>query len=176
MAYCKDCLHIVVCPFKRYRVEKDRMEKRCSFFKDHSRFVELPVKPGEKVFYFDTAGRIYESTVTQLVYGATGFLIDSDVMFNSNLIGARFFLTREAAEQALKQRQIMNKEQKYAICRPYDGITLNTEVEFLLDQNGDVMLFDSESAAWEYFKPIGITEEELNAIKVVEYKERENSD
>jgi hypothetical protein len=31
-----------VCPFKRYRVEKDRMEKRCSFFKDRSRFVELP--------------------------------------------------------------------------------------------------------------------------------------
>ena len=24
---------------------------------------------------------------------------------------------------------------KYAICRPYDGITLNTEVEFLLDHN-----------------------------------------
>ena len=67
----------------------------------------------------------------------------------------------------------VNNEQrtKYAICRPYDGITLNTEVEFLLDHNGDVMLFDSESAAWEYFKPIGITEEEPNAIKVVEYKE-----
>lgn len=71
----------------------------------------------------------------------------------------------------------VNNEQrtKYAICRPYDGITLNTEVEFLLDHNGDVMLFDSESAAWEYFKPIGITEEEPNAIKVVEYKERENN-
>ena len=71
----------------------------------------------------------------------------------------------------------VNNEQrtKYAICRPYDGITLNTEVEFLLDHNGDVMLFDSESAAWEYFKPIGIAEEEPNAIKVVEYKECENN-
>ena len=62
---------------------------------------------------------------------------------------------------------------KYAICRPYDGITLNTEVEFLLDHNGAVMLFDSEGAAWEYLKPFGITEEEPNAIKVVEYKERD---
>lgn len=41
MASCKDCVHVEVCPFKRYRVEKDRMEKRCSFFKDRSRFVEL---------------------------------------------------------------------------------------------------------------------------------------
>ena len=72
---------------------------------DSSRFVELPIKPGEKIFYYDTAGRIYESTVTQLVYGATGFLIDSDVMFNSNLIGERFFLTRESAEQSLKERE-----------------------------------------------------------------------
>ena len=62
---------------------------------------------------------------------------------------------------------------KYAICRPYDGITLNTEVEFLLDHNGVVMLFDSEGAAWEYLKPFGITEEETDAIKVVEYVENE---
>ncbi|GEM_PF-4400753 len=41
MATCKDCLHVEVCLFKRYRVEKDRMEKRCSFFKDRSRFVDM---------------------------------------------------------------------------------------------------------------------------------------
>ena len=113
MASCKDCVHAEVCRFKdlpaplsdSYIRESECIEKRCGDFKDRSRFVELPVKLGEKVFYFDTAGRIYESTVTQLVYGATGFLVDSDVMFNSNLIGKRFFLTREAAEQALKERE-----------------------------------------------------------------------
>ena len=78
--------------------------------------------------------------------------------------------------QTIIEAEVNNEQRtKYAICRPYDGITLNTEVEFLLDHNGDVMLFDSESAAWEYFKPIGITEEEPNAIKVVEYKERESN-
>ena len=114
MASCKDCVHADMCKYKdlpaplsdSYIRESECREKRCGDFKDRSRFVELPVKPGEKVFYFDTAGRIYESTVTQLVYGATGFLIDSDVMFNSNLIGERFFLTREAAEQALKEHEI----------------------------------------------------------------------
>ena len=99
---CKDCIHYEeVCEYNNAALD----DKPCAAFKDRSRFVELPVKPGEKVFYFDTAGRIYESTVTQLVYGATGFLIDSDVMFNSNLIGERFFLTREEAERALKERE-----------------------------------------------------------------------
>ena len=115
MASCKDCVHVEVCSEKNLHVvvgmnitprfKYKPIEQECDHFQDRSRFVELPIKPGEKVFYFDTAGRIYESTVTQLVYGATGFLIDSDVMFNSNLIGARFFLTREAAEQALKERE-----------------------------------------------------------------------
>ena len=104
MTNCKECIHYAVCA-DFYDDEIERTAP-CYFFKYRSRFVELPVKPGEKVFYFDTAGRIYESTVTQLVYGATGFLIDSDVMFNSNLIGERFFLTREAAERAFKEHEI----------------------------------------------------------------------
>lgn len=118
MATCKDCVHAEVC--KEYVVglaavrgvalNMDDLEAvlqcdDCANFKDRSRFVELPVKPGEKVFYFDTTGRIYESTVTQLIYDATGFLIDSDVMFDSNLIGERFFLTRKEAEQALRERE-----------------------------------------------------------------------
>lgn len=114
MASCKDCIHDKVCSeyfsaFWGHTANKhsdliNADTKDCPYFKGRSRFVELPIKPGEKIFYFDTAGHIYESTVTQLVYGASGFLIDSDVMFNSNLIGERFFLTREAAEQALKER------------------------------------------------------------------------
>lgn len=83
----------------------NQTDNECEHFIDRSRFVELPVKLGEKVFYFDTAGRIYESTASQVIYGSTGFLIDSDVMFNSNLIGKRFFLTREEADQALKERE-----------------------------------------------------------------------
>ena len=108
MPKCIDCIHYEICLI-RYELSDDESEVvsvlECEHFKGSSRFVELPVKPGGKVFYFDTAGHIYESTVTQLVYGATGFLIDSDVMFNSNLIGERFFLTREEAEQALKERE-----------------------------------------------------------------------
>ena len=122
---CKDCIHQELCAdyvsslaevqnadieyisqwLDEIEGKKNQTDNECEHFADRSRFVELPIKLGEKIFYFDTAGRIYESTVTQLIYGATGFLIDSDVMFNSNLIGNRFFLTREEAEQALKERE-----------------------------------------------------------------------
>ena len=101
---CKDCLHYKLCGVFGYVSPV----KFCGFYTDRSRFVELPIKPGEKIYYFDTAGRIYKSTVNRLVYAATGFLIDSDVMFNSNLIGARFFLTREEAERALKLKEREN--------------------------------------------------------------------
>ena len=91
MATCKNCLHGDVC----FTV-LDSMQ--CQYFKDRSRFVELPCKVGEKIFYFDTKGRIHDSTVTQLIYGASGFLI------GGYQIGKTVFLTREAAEQALKER------------------------------------------------------------------------
>ena len=71
----------------------------CDHFQDRSRFVELPCKVGEKIFYFDTKGRIHDSTVTQLIYGASGFLI------GGYQIGKTVFLTREAAEQSLKERE-----------------------------------------------------------------------
>ena len=105
MTTCKDCVHVDMCE-KYEEISSLIKGGKCSLFKDRSRFVKLPIKPGEKIYYFDTAGRIYKSTVNRLVYTATGFLIDSDVMFNSNLIGERFFLTREAAEQALKEHEI----------------------------------------------------------------------
>lgn len=118
MPKCRDCLYWEVCSeyqraFWGYKARLrspivNASADSCIFYKDHSNWVRLPVKPGGKIFYFDTAGRIYESTVTQLVYGASGFLIDSDVMFNSNLIGERFFLSREATERALKERGLID--------------------------------------------------------------------
>lgn len=103
MAKCKDCIHFDVCA-DFYDDEIERTAP-CSFFKNRSRFVELPCNLGDEVFYFDTAGRIYTSKITQFIYGSTGLLLDSDVMFNSNLVGKRFFFSREAAEQALKERE-----------------------------------------------------------------------
>ena len=66
-----------------------------------------------------------------------------------------------------------SKKTKYAICRPFDGITLNSEVEFATDDDGNVYLFDSEESAWGFLKRFDIPEEELDIIRVVEYKQEE---
>lgn len=118
MATCKDCLHVDVCcsylsaaynkcklATPDFKLLKNIQCDECQHFKDRSRFVELPCNLGDEVFYFDTAGRIYTSKITQFIHGSTGLLLDSDVMFNSNLVGKRFFFSREAAEQALKERE-----------------------------------------------------------------------
>ena len=119
MSTCKDCVHYYICPASicancyglcdecgvcseyggrvKYEI--------CEDFKDRSKFIELPCKLGDKVFYFDTAGRIYKQTIFQFIYGGTGLKLDSDVMFDSELIGKRFFLSREEAEKALKERE-----------------------------------------------------------------------
>lgn len=117
MAKCKDCLYVEVCreyvmglatargvELDATEIEQVLVSDDCDNFKDRSRFVELPCNLGDEVFYFDTAGRIYTSKITQFIHGSTGLLLDSDVMFNSNLVGKRFFFSREAAEQALKER------------------------------------------------------------------------
>jgi len=114
MATCKDCIHWKACKALQHTWEKIEgthyplIAEKCKIFKDRSKFIELPCKLGDKVFYFDTAGRIYEQTIFQFIYGGTGLKLDSDVMFDSELIGKRFFLRREEAEQALKREEREN--------------------------------------------------------------------
>ena len=109
MSTCKDCFHYEPCKAMAYAWRKIEgthyplIAEKCKIFKDRSKFIELPCKLGDKVFYFDTAGRIYEQTIFQFIYGGTGLKLDSGVMFDSELIGKRFFLSRKEAEQALKE-------------------------------------------------------------------------
>ena len=113
MVTCKDCVHVEVCKFKdlpaplsdSYIRESECIEKRCGDFKDRSRFVELPCKLGDTVYYFNSAGEIYSQKVSGFIVNFVGILVDSDVMFDSHLMGDRFFSTREEAEAALKERE-----------------------------------------------------------------------
>ena len=123
MASCKECVHFEVCTnfanmiLDAFNVSEDDAQcllKKCTGdatvcndFADRSRFVELPCLPGDKVFYFDTDERIYVQTVESLIYGLTktGFVINSEVDFISDLLGERFFLSYEEAERALKERE-----------------------------------------------------------------------
>ena len=127
---CKDCIHCEACErmisdtSKMFKVLLSEILKMncdikydstnilsgaeiCQCFQDRARFVELPCLPGDKVFYFDTDERIYVQTVESLIYGLTktGFVINSEVDFISDLLGERFFLSYEEAERALKERE-----------------------------------------------------------------------
>ena len=117
---CKDCIHYEAChdmyyeehATRHFDPEKHNAEKECGYFKDRSRFVELPCKVGDTLFvptrnlvseykivsfHVCGEGRWYR---TNVIKGILTRLISDNVEF----IGKTAFLTREEAEQALKER------------------------------------------------------------------------
>lgn len=54
------------------------------------------VKVGDTVYQTDTAGRIYASTVKNIIYDT------SSITFDERAIGTTVFLTKKQAEKALK--------------------------------------------------------------------------
>ena len=130
MATCKECVHAEVCThfakmlFDAFNVSEDDtqvlLEKCkgdasvCNDFADRSRFVELPCKVGDTVYVIeDIAGeeKIIQDHVETMGIGyyADGINIyqfdgvKTDGYFED--FGKTVFLTREEAEQALKERE-----------------------------------------------------------------------
>ena len=126
---CKDCIHYEVCreydrAFWGHTSNKhsdliNAKPEDCPYFKDRSRFVELPCRVGDKVYfnnvhlryarviaiYIDASGGMFDLDITTNIATATGYehFINKDYTFED--IGKRLFLTREQAEQALKERE-----------------------------------------------------------------------
>lgn len=101
MSVCKGCMHKYVC----FILENHGEPQKCDYYKDISKHIDLPCKIGDKIFYFSSAGNIYCEKVEQFVLNSVGILVDAGIMFNSRMIGERFFLSREDAEKALKERE-----------------------------------------------------------------------
>ena len=59
-----------------------------------------PCKVGDKVYQVCNNGRIYESTIINVIYETT------QIAFDESAIGKTVFLTREEAEQALKGGEV----------------------------------------------------------------------
>lgn len=57
---------------------------------------------------------------------------------------------------------------KAIIARPVDGITINSELEFLLDDSGTVRVFDSPDQAWSFLIAAGVEAEELRHMTIME--------
>ena len=118
---CKDCIHFESCK-KLYETHGEGLSGDsfvCDSFKDQSRFVELPCKVGDTVYfnnvhlrygkviaiYIDASGGMFDLDITTNIATATGYehFINKDYTFED--IGKRLFLTKESAEQALKERE-----------------------------------------------------------------------
>lgn len=111
---CKDCIHYEACYFDDPERERDRNVRcdNCANFKDKSRFIELPCKAGETVYFISYEGDIQEGILWC-------FEIDDDdkkwmhILYQDekayqyifDMFGKCVFLTKEEAEKALKEME-----------------------------------------------------------------------
>ena len=50
------------------------------------------------------------------------------------------------------------------VCRPLEGITINTEVEYVLDDDGEIKEFEDVETAEEWLREHGVTEEIMELL------------
>lgn len=121
---CKDCIHYEAChdmyyeehATRHFDPEKHNAEKECGYFKDRSRFVELPCKLGDTLFV-PTRNFVMEYKIVSFHVCGEGIWYRTNVikgiltrLISDNVenIGKTVFLTREEAEQALKLKEREN--------------------------------------------------------------------
>lgn len=101
MASCKDCIHFVVCGEVPTKSADD-----CDFFKDRSRFVELPVKISDK-YYMDI--KQAKTVSNMLLTISQNFEYNGD---NSSAFKSYFIGVGDAIESCLKVLTPFWKEKK----------------------------------------------------------------
>lgn len=97
MASCKDCMHEKVCDCFGGDLNEEGAEN-CVYFKDRNRFADLPCKVGDTVYQTDGI-RIYENKIERIIFDT------NNIGFDETSIGKSIFLTREEAEQVIKERE-----------------------------------------------------------------------
>ena len=110
---CKDCIHYEAChdmyyeehATRHFDPEKHNAEKECGYFKDRSRFVELPCKVGDTVYIALNGYGVLKDTVKEFRITSRRIWIRPEEFGMDCLLENMAFLTREAAEQALKERE-----------------------------------------------------------------------
>lgn len=114
---CKDCIHDGVCWKQKELLDEREFEEEQECCEEASRFIELPCKVGDTVYYIE--GAYYKSKrqtvtpikVTEISWKCDrsgrdlGFaLIAHGTRYKFSSIGKTVFLTKEEAERALKER------------------------------------------------------------------------
>lgn len=118
MATCKDCINYTECNnsfLKDLGMALDPEREICSIFKDRSRFVELPCAVGDTVYIIARISGKEEIIQDSVESFTISYFVDNTpiILFDgietcdwdSNDFGKQVFLTKEQAEQALKERE-----------------------------------------------------------------------
>lgn len=95
MIYCKDCIHCEICD-EDSKLPPQKLYD-CRFFKDKSKFIELPCSIGETVYMISTGHDDWSGHDFKMIIQAS-FRLDMLKEFNK-----RFFLTREEAQKKLEE-------------------------------------------------------------------------
>lgn len=112
---CKDCISYEACKFynKNLPEEYDPIEWQCDNFKDKSRYIELPCKIGDKVYYLSIERavpltyKIVEGEVLNYNINRYGIFdvkirqLNSDYIFRTSI--DKIFLSKDEAEVKLKE-------------------------------------------------------------------------
>lgn len=121
MATCKECLHWKVCneyrgAFWGHKAQYsspiiNASADSCIFYKDRSRFVEPPCEVGDTVYILGKeifCDEIDEISIEKLSDGILCFRAyckELKISFDLKDFGTIAFLTKEEAEQALKEKE-----------------------------------------------------------------------
>lgn len=111
MATCKDCHNCAFDLMCTYMGDWVGIRTPCPAFKDKSRFVELPCKVGDCLYaIYPKSNAVVEYVVIAFWIEETGVIIRvvdtrffTTTIFFIKDIGTKVFLTKQKAEQALKE-------------------------------------------------------------------------
>ena len=116
---CQDCVHYEVCEVTYPDLDLPFVNlEKCRLFKDKSKFIELPCEVGDMVWFIKFAFSYAKRPIPAMICGMKTFSNNGAFTFmaltvenniNRNFtnydIGRTVFLTKEEAEQALKERE-----------------------------------------------------------------------
>ena len=104
MATCKDCINYDVC--SKMNTNCDR-GNHCEMFKDREKFVKLPCKVGDTVYYITGLSRkiIKPAIVKEITINCNGvskLSVETNALDFESPFVSTFYLTKEEAERTLK--------------------------------------------------------------------------
>lgn len=107
---CKDCMHYEVCnALDESGQVKILVPSQCGYFKDKSKYIELPCNIGDKVYHIIREIEITEESIYRVrIYEDMHLAFSASrkggkIVFNEDEIGKTVFLTKSEAEQKLKE-------------------------------------------------------------------------